>query len=101
MLLYTLCSLFSNLIWLPIPPQLFLLSSQIPKETVVYKLTVHCRLEHNPLECDCSLDWLLDYETLATLARCHAPNHLAGKRIVELKKKDFKCAGAGELGGGG
>ena len=60
----------------------------------MYKLTVHWRLEHNPLECDCSLDWLLDYETLATLARCHAPNHLAGKRIVELKARAKDAPGS-------
>ena len=27
------------------------------------------RLEHNPLRCDCALDWILDYDTLATLGK--------------------------------
>ena len=52
-----------------------------------------CRLEKNPLDCSCGLSWLVDYETLATLARCQAPNNLATRRIVELKKEDFKCSG--------
>lgn len=51
------------------------------------------RLEHNRLLCDCRLAWILDYETLAPLARCHVPYSLAGKRIVELKKKQLKCVG--------
>jgi len=51
------------------------------------------RLEHNPLRCDCLLDWILEYDTLATLARCYSPYNLSGKRIAELKKRDFKCSG--------
>jgi len=52
------------------------------------------RLEHNQLSCDCRLSWVLDHETLAPLARCHSPYPLAGRRIVELRKKSLKCAGA-------
>jgi len=52
------------------------------------------RLEHNQLSCDCRLSWVLDHETLAPLARCHSPYPLAGRRIVELRKKSMKCAGA-------
>ena len=52
------------------------------------------RLEHNQLSCDCQLSWVLDHETLAPLARCHSPYPLAGRRIVELRKKSMKCAGA-------
>ena len=52
------------------------------------------RLEHNQLSCDCQLSWVLDHETLAPLARCHSPYPLAGRRIVELRKKSMKCSGA-------
>jgi slit protein 2 len=52
------------------------------------------RLEQNPLKCDCWLNWLLEYDTLATLARCAAPYNLSGKRIAELKKYDLKCTGS-------
>lgn len=51
------------------------------------------RLEHNKLECDCRLAWVLDHETLAPLARCHLPYSLNGRRIVELRKKAMKCDG--------
>ena len=49
------------------------------------------RLEHNQLECDCRLGWILDHETLAPLARCTAPPGLASKRIVELKREELEC----------
>ena len=49
------------------------------------------RLEHNKLECNCRLSWILDHETLAPLARCTAPYTLAGRRIVELKKYQLEC----------
>ena len=49
------------------------------------------RLEHNQLECDCRLAWILNHETLAPLARCTSPYTLAGKRIVELKKFQLEC----------
>ena len=49
------------------------------------------RLEHNQLQCDCRLSWILDHETLAPLARCISPGSLAGKRIVELKKYQLEC----------
>lgn len=51
------------------------------------------RLEHNRLLCDCRISWILNHETLAPLARCHVPYSLAGRRIVELKKKQLQCAG--------
>ena len=38
------------------------------------------RLEHNQLQCDCRLQWILDHETLAPLARCAAPSTLATRR---------------------
>ena len=50
------------------------------------------RLEHNKLQCDCELSWILEHETLAPLARCVSPPVLANKRIVELKKDQLECS---------
>lgn len=51
------------------------------------------RLENNRLDCSCGLEWILDHETLAPLARCSAPYSLAGRRIVELDKNQLHCLG--------
>ena len=58
------------------------------------------RLEHNKLECDCELSWILNHETLAPLARCVAPPVLANKRIVELKREQLECAADHRRGAG-
>ena len=46
---------------------------------------------------NCPIDWNIDIQAqLLNIIcdRCHSPYPLAGRRIVELRKKSLKCAGA-------